>query len=93
MKRLHSSINQSKSGESGATCSGHKDCKPGMCNFLFYRSESGQWQSLIFCDILLSKLWHISFFEAGAEKIELHQYNFIMNLIHFRTLLSSFGIP
>ncbi|KHN88129.1 hypothetical protein Tcan_15996 [Toxocara canis] len=31
IKRLHSSINQSKSGESGGVCFSHKDCKPGLC--------------------------------------------------------------
>ncbi|OZC07519.1 hypothetical protein X798_05449 [Onchocerca flexuosa] len=31
IKRLHSSINQSKNGESGAVCLGHNDCKPGLC--------------------------------------------------------------
>ncbi|CAG9535833.1 unnamed protein product [Cercopithifilaria johnstoni] len=31
IKRLHSSINQSKSGESGGICFGHNDCKPGLC--------------------------------------------------------------
>ncbi|MCP9256846.1 hypothetical protein DINM_000067 [Dirofilaria immitis] len=31
IKRLHSSINQSKNGESGGICLGHNDCKPGLC--------------------------------------------------------------
>ncbi|VDK88982.1 unnamed protein product [Onchocerca ochengi] len=31
IRRLHSSINQSKNGESGAICIGHNDCKPGLC--------------------------------------------------------------
>ncbi|KAL3993859.1 hypothetical protein ACH3XW_19325 [Acanthocheilonema viteae] len=31
IKRLHSSINQSKNGESGGICRSHNDCKPGLC--------------------------------------------------------------
>ncbi|VDM96921.1 unnamed protein product [Thelazia callipaeda] len=31
IKRLHSSISQSKNGESGGICFSHKDCKPGLC--------------------------------------------------------------